>query len=77
MSRTFPPISPVPAQYVTAAMPRTRGPRNQLLGLHVDAGAGIDPRLTETGDWNTTKKLPPYAPYGYLDPRNVFSLRPA
>ncbi len=75
MSRTFPPTKWQP-YYVQQPMPRTRGIGNQLNGL-TTTPRGVDPRLTAQGTWAPGRSLPPYVPMGYIDPRNVFSMRPA
>lgn len=38
--------------------------------------ASVDPRLTAEGD-HPQGIIPPYVPAGRIDPRNVFSIRPA
>ena len=76
MSRTFPPISdPHPPNPFTPRMVRTKGPGNQLNVIKTDPSL-VDPRLTSQGTWGN-RQIPAYVPLGYIDPRNVFSMRPA
>jgi hypothetical protein len=79
MSRSFPPITRTnPGNPFTPKMARSRGPGNLLnaLGPTPAALVGVDPRLTSQGT-TPAVTLPAYVPYGTLDPRNVFDMRPA
>lgn len=80
MSRTFPPTahSGRPVIYSGRPMPRSFGPGNRMNIIENTPAtvAGFDPRLTAQGT-APTRQMPNYVPYAYLDPRNVFDLRPA